>query len=142
MAYLQPAYRATIYELTGGVPLTPVSGHSDNFRVATIAGVSGYQPYLELPKGRRGRIDFLDRVVETGELTLRVLDKDAQTSGWVTAFAGDSNGLERFGGKMVFVEESTDGGGSWSPFFTGRVHSVRVSRLHWEFRAPGWPPFR
>ena len=134
MAYLQPAYRATIYELTGGVPLTPVSGHSDNFRVATIAGVSGYQPYLELPKGRRGRIDFLDRVVETGELTLRVLDKDAQTSGWVTAFAGDSNGLERFGGKMVFVEESTDGGGSWSPFFTGRVHSVRVSRLHWEFR--------
>lgn len=122
MSALEPIYRLTVYaDEAMTTALTPDSGavHSDPFQVATAKGVSGYQPYLFLPEGRESSIDPKSRTVDTGRLTVRLLDKRTGSGNlerWVTAFAG------RIAGQRVKGEESTDGGGSWSTFYTGRLH--------------------
>lgn len=123
---MQPVYRMTVYEDDGVTVLTPRAGapHSDQFKVATAAGVTGFQPYMLPPTGRRGRVDPLKLSADTGWLVVGLLDpavSSTQAERWVTAFIGDALGENQLVGKPCLVEESTDGGGSWSNFFTGRI---------------------
>ncbi|MCA1571293.1 MAG: hypothetical protein LC798_13435 [Chloroflexi bacterium] len=132
MALLTPAYRVTVYELDGSTVLTPRAGapHSEPFKVATHAGVVGFRPYLNFPRGRRSRIDLLSRRADIGELTLDLVDARLVSGGsnvdrWVTAFVGDTDGRQLFLGKQVFVEESMDGS-AWLPFLSGTVQDINL----------------
>lgn len=111
--------------------------HSDNFKVITKQGVSGWQPYLMPPKGRKGRIDLLSRKTDVGKLTFQILDKrTADTSNlsrWLSGFLGAGGstipGKVQFGGCKVLVEESTDDGATWATFFTGRIQGASLDTL-------------
>ena len=131
MTAFTPVYRATVFASDGVTPLAPIGGapHADDFKIATASGISGFQPYLDWPSGRRGRVDLLDRTADTGEVTLRSLDMRTTVGGsnlsrWVTAFFGDADGKNQIAGKPVLIEESHDGGSSWRDYFTGRVRSI------------------
>ena len=146
---LEPAYRAYVFtadglarnadgsiNIGGSTFLTPRDGtiHTDDFKVASITGVSGFQPYLINPTGRKGHIDPLKRTTDTGEIVLKLLDKRTGTGNltrWVTAYLGDDEGRDQVLGLPVYVEESLDGGSSWDPWFTGKVfvNGLRA-RLH------------
>lgn len=130
MTTYEPIYRMTVYaDEAMSTALTPASGapHSDPFQVATTTGVTGYKPYMGLPRGPRGEMDPLERTVSTGQLTIELLDHRTTEGGsnlerWVTAFTGNEDGDPQLGGLLVKIEESLDGGSTWSDFFTGRVH--------------------
>lgn len=138
-----PAYRATVYErrsdqsnaTTEPDILTATSPHTDTFKVATITGVSGFQPYLAIPTGARGAIDLKTKRWTRGTLQLRLLDVEVSATDrlqrWVTAFLGDSVGRVRLLGCKVFVEESTDGGTTWTPFWVGRVEEASLEDPLW-----------
>lgn len=134
MAFYEPIYRLRIYDSDDSTVLTPRAGsaHSDPFQVATATGVSGYEAYLDIPRGRRGSFDPISRRVDTGQLTLRILDPrtgSANSERWVTAFVGDDEGASLLLGKRVEVDESLDDGSSWGSvrFFTGAVTSTRLA---------------
>jgi len=137
---MKPVYRMTVYaprtvDATEATVLTPRSGsaHSDGFKVATKAGITGFQPYMEMPRGRRGSIDPLTKKTDTGQLTVRLLDKRTTEGGsnavrWITAFLGDDTGRVQWSDCKVFIEESTDDGSTWNDYFTGRLTSTPVRR--------------
>ena len=144
MTTYAPAYRATVYERrsdqsnTDTEPdiLTATSPHTDPFKVATLSGVSGFQPYLAMPdNGRRGTVDPLTRRWTQGRMTLRLLDKGTDSTDrlkrWVTAFLGDAKGRCQLLGCKVAVEESLDGGATWGPFWVGRVQEVTLDDPLW-----------
>ena len=146
MSDLKPAYRATVYaprsvDPDEATPLEPRAGavHSDEFKVATIQGVTGFQPYLGSPRGRRGSIDPIQKRPDTGALRLPLFDVRTTEGGsnaqrWVTAFLGDAAGRAQWHGLKVFVEKSWDAGGSWEPYFTGRIQDVGLDgRMWWGF---------
>jgi len=95
-----------------------------------------YKPYLAPLRGRRGRIDLLQRRLDVGSLTLTLLDRRVPVAGtgtltnlkrWWSAFFGDANGKPR--GKLkVLVEESLDGGVTWATFATARLVGSSVDR--------------
>src|SRR5439155_25189 len=81
MTTFNVAYRTTVYVSRGIDPsettlLTPIAGapHSDPFKIATRTGISGFQPYMGLPSGRRGRIDLLSKKTDVGEITFDIID--------------------------------------------------------------------
>ncbi len=139
-AYL-PGYRMTVYEqrstqsaVTEPDILTATSPHTDAFKVASLSGISGFQPYLGTVSGRRGKIDPLTKKVTTGQLTVRLLDKKTGTSNlqrWVTAFLGNAAGRNQLLGCKVYLEETLDGGTTWSPFFVGRIDSTALDDPLW-----------
>lgn len=140
MADLNAIYRCTVYQPrpNEGSILAPAAGaaHSDDFKVATATGVSGFQPYMDIPRGRRGNINPITKKTDTGQLAIRILDARVTAGGtnltrWVTAFHGDAEGRNRWNGLKVFVEESTDAGSSWSSFFTGRIEGVDLQERLW-----------
>jgi hypothetical protein len=143
MAARLPVYKLVIYaprreDPTETTVLTPIGGavHSDPFQVATKKGISGFAGYLGLPRGRRGKVDFLSRKVDIGELTLPLLDKRTTAGGsnlerWVSAFIGDEHGRNRLLGCKAKVWESLDGGSSWSSFFAGRVKQHPTKGALW-----------
>lgn len=128
------SYRATVYGLDGAV-LTPISGapHSLAFQVATREGIAGYQPYLEIPRGRHGKLDPLKKTTDTGELTLSLLDKRLADSSnlerFVTAYFGDAEGRERLKGCKLVLEQ--DAGSGFQTYFTGRIYTTRVRGKVW-----------
>ena len=131
MAEIQLVYRATLYGPDGVTPLSPRSGasHSDPFQIATATGITGFQPYMEVPRGRRGRLDALERKLDTGRLSVTLLDKRTGTDNldrWWTSFMGDTEGVVQQLGLTMLVEESTDGGASWSDYFTGDVRRLAL----------------
>lgn len=143
MAVFTPIYRLTVYaskrdDPTETTPMAPIAGapHADAFKVATAQGLAGWQPYLSAPKGRRGRIDPLKKKIDTGQLTFAVQDQRTGVDNahrWVTAFTGDTKGRGRMLGRKVFVEESLDGGATWTAYFTGRITDFRLrGRLAFE----------
>lgn len=142
MALFEPIYRATVFGPDDLTPLTPRAGsiHSDEFKVATMNGVVGFQPYLGIVDGRRGGIDALNRTTDTGQLTITLLDSRNTVGGlnserWATAFVGDDEGRQQLLGRLVLVEESLDDGGGWSDFFTGRIQEPATrERLWMDFR--------
>lgn len=139
MTLLQPAYRLRMYaprsvDPTEATVLVPTGGapHSDPFQVASIAGVSGYKPYLmDAPMGRRGRIDLLTRKLDTGTLSFTLIDKTL-TAGdnltrWWNAFWGDASGKPA-GRLRVEVDESLDGGATWPIFATMELAKTHLSQ--------------
>src|SRR5258706_4933135 len=138
MSTFNVAYRATVYASRSLDPsettiLTPIPGapHSDPFKIATRAGIGGFQPYMDFPSGRRGKIDLLSKKTDIGEISFDIVDVRTVAGGananrWVTAFIGDSKGLPRFARLKCYVEESLDGALSWTSFFTGRVRSLTL----------------
>ena len=138
MSDYAPIYRATVYaprqvDSTEATILSPASGapHSDDFKVATASGVTGFQPYMDIPASRNSRIDPIKRTTDTGQLTIKLLDSRVTAGGtnlerWVTAFTGDDEGRNQLLGCKVYVEESTDGGSGWDSFFTGRIDDARL----------------
>ena len=142
MASFLPAYRLTIYrhrslDATETTVLTPIAGaaHSDEFKVSTITS-SGFKLYLGLPDGRRGRIDPLSKKTDVGEISIGILDVRAggitdNLTRWMTAFLGDLGDQNQLGGCKAVLEESTNGGGAWSAFFTGRIASIKLRGKLW-----------
>lgn len=128
-------FRLTVYaDEAMTTALTPPSGapHSDEFKVATTTGVSGFQPYLYYPKGKHAGIDVRSGAAETSKLTAKILDMRTTEGGsnlerWVTAFVGDAEGEPDLGGHMAQWEISTDGGSSWSNYFTGRLQEPSLA---------------
>ena len=138
-----PIYRYTVFKLrsqdpTETVAMTPdpPNIHSDDFKVASATGVTGFQPYMaRQPRGRRGTLDVLKASTSTGRMTIenldkRIFDTASQTfknaERWFTAFVGDDNGRDMLRGAKVFVEESLDGGISYTGFYTGRISGWRI----------------
>ena len=141
MTTYAPAYRATLYkrrsdDIGETTVLAATSPHTDDFKVATMSGVSGFQPYLAMPdNGRRGTVDPLTRRWTQGRMTLRLLDKGTDSTDrlkrWVTAFLGDSKGRCQLLGCKVAVQESLDAGATWGPFWVGRVQDVTLEDPLW-----------
>lgn len=129
------AYRLRIYQeralqsnlTTEPDILAPAGGaaHSDNFQVATITGVSGYQPYLDLPDGRTSKLDRLTRKTDQGQMTFTLTDKEltagSNLTRWVTAFLSELKP-----GCKVQCDESDDDGSTWTVWWTGRVEGLRL----------------
>jgi hypothetical protein len=114
-----------------GAPRADRRAHSDNFDVATIAGVAGVQPYLCLPQGNNGALDPVNKNVTTGTRTVSVGDQPLTTAqpptqAWVTAFLGDAAGRNRLKGCKAILYEQTTAGGAWNAIFTGRVGNVSL----------------
>lgn len=151
MATYTPAYRLSIFaarsvDVTETTVMTPPAGapHALPFKVASVKNLAGFQPYLNAPVGRRGRIDPLNKTVDTGSFTFELLDMRTNREGgnnvdrFVTAFIGDSLGANALIGRLVLVEESLDyneatGAGTWATWWTGRVSETRLNgRLKYE----------
>ena len=136
MSTLKPAYRLTLYaprsvDRTEATVLAPAAGapHADPFQVASLQGLAGFQPYLDIIRGRRGKIDVLSKRTDAGELTVTLLDKRVTTGGsnlsrWVTGFTGDAKGRHALAGYRVVIDESLDGGATFATFWTGRVQKL------------------
>ncbi len=137
MATVKVAFRLTVYKPRSVASaetavLVPAAGaaHSDDFKVASITGVSGFQPYLDGNiRGRAGKLDALTKHTDVGELTLRLLDMRTTAGGsnlsrWLSAFWGDVKGVRQLEGCKALVEQSTDGGTTWATFWTGRIWKV------------------
>lgn len=139
MATYDPVYRLTVFDRDGVTVLTPAAGapHSDDFKLATASGVTGFFPYLETPRGRRGRIDPIRRKPDTGLVTFRSLDPRTTANGsnlsrFITAFMGDENGREQLGGLKCLIERSTDGAaGTFSDWYTGLIQTVDSDGRLW-----------
>lgn len=136
MSILEPIYRLTVYAADDETPMTPAAGapHSSAFKVATAQGITGFQPYMGMPKGRGGRLDPLEKKTDTGEISIPLLDKRTGTTNlerWVTAFVGDGDGRDRMVGAKAYVEQSLDGGSSWESYYTGRLQDVMTDGRIW-----------
>lgn len=139
MATYTPIYYVTVYaprseDATEATVLAPVAGaaHTDQFKVATVAGVAGFQPYLGTVRGGPASLDPVTGKATLGEMVLQVMDKRVGTDGsnlrrWLTAFLGNTKGRGRLNGCKVVVEESLDGGATKAPIYTGRFHRVGLA---------------
>lgn len=99
-------------------------------------GPGAWQPYLGMPRGRKARLDPLNKKLEQGELTFPVLDRRVTPGGsnavrWLVAYFGDTVGQLRPGYLKVRAEESLDGGLTWKAFWTGRIVTLRRAGLLW-----------
>lgn len=138
MTTFLPAYRIILYKVRSedttetAVFVPPVGAvHSDEFKVSTVA-LSGYKEYLALPKGRKGRFDPLKGKYDSPQMTFDLIDKKVSgysdnLTRWITAFVGDAYGRLKMVGRRMSVEESLDGGATWSPFFAGRISDFSLS---------------
>lgn len=124
-----PIYYLVGYSDSFQTALTPLGGaaHSDAFRVASVQGVSGYQPYLdgENINPRTGRFDPTTGQTDVGEVTLTILDKRTTEGGsnlsrWVTAFGAVKT-------KKFRLSISTDGGTTIRAVFSGRAVRAELS---------------
>jgi len=135
----KPHYRLEVraprsIDPTEATVLTPAAGaaHSDPFRVTTHPSLAGWKPYLQPARGRRGRLDPLSKHLDTGELAFTIVDQRMTAGGsnlvrWVSAFLGDVSGNPQKMALRVFVEESLDGGTTWASFWTGSIHTARLT---------------
>lgn len=134
------AYRFTVYAASrndaAATVLTPIGGsvHANDFKVTTLPALAGYLPYLLDVEGQHGAIDPLEKSVSTGQMTVRLMDKriDGGTNlqRWVTAYMGDAEGVNTLLGCKGYLEESLDGGTTWSAFFVGRIEDISLDRAN------------
>jgi len=140
------AYRATVYEprseqsnpATEPDILSPIGGapHATAFKVATVQGLSGYEPVMEIPRGRNGELDLLSRQLDQGEFELLLLDRrntpgGSNLSRFITTYFGGTTGRSRLMGCKVLIEEATDWNGTsgtWASFATGRIIRASVRK--------------
>ena len=141
---MNAAYRVTVYAIASGsaetTPMTPISGsHSDAFKIATMNGVSGFQPYLNPPTGNFGETTLPSCKVTVGSIIFTVLDKRLTEGGsnyvrWASSFLADADKRLRLMGRKVLIEESIDGGATWSLYFVGRISAVdTIGALQYQF---------
>lgn len=141
---IRPLYRLTVFapyseDATETTVLTPIAGaaHSDPFVVTTMQSITGAQPYLGLPTGRQGALDYVSKKTTTGNLTLSVFDPRVTPGGdnavrWSTAFLGDALGRTRMKGCKFRLERALDGtAASLVPFMAGRIRNTGVTRAQW-----------
>ncbi len=132
------AYRLTVYaprsvDFTEATILTPPGGavHSDPFKVTTLPSLTGWKPYLGLPRGRTGRVNVLERSTDIGTMTFELLDAalvpGINANRWVSAFLGNAQGDPQLGGLKCFAEESLDGGVTWTAFWTGYIKGLALN---------------
>lgn len=140
IAYRMRVYAARSVDATEATVLTPAASapHSDEFKVASISGVSGYQPYLQdTIQGRRGRIDLLSRKLDVGTITVTLIDKTTSTDNltrWVSAFFGNTAGKPwpRLKAQVDECLDHTATSPTWSTYFTGEiVGSKLVAKNQW-----------
>lgn len=140
IAYRMRVYAARSVDATEATVLTPAGSapHADEFKVASISGVSGYQPYLhDTIQGRRGRIDLKSRKLDIGTLTVTLIDKTTSTDNltrWVSAFFGNSAG-KPWPRLKVQIDECLDHTATsptWSTYFTGEIIASKlVAKNQW-----------
>ena len=135
----KPIFTAEVYapksvDPTETTLLTPVVGavHSEPFRIAT-GNVSGFRPYMQIPTGRRGKVDIKTKNTDIGSLTLvsldpRVVPSDNR-SRWLTAYLGDAKGIDRILKCKVIVKRSLDNGATFKPYFTGRIKDAKQKEI-------------
>lgn len=141
---LLPLWRLTIYapkaeDPTETTVLTPIIGaaHSDQFIVTSLQGIAGAKPYLGIPQGKQGTLDYLSKKTTTGNIALPVFDPRVTAGGsnavrWSTAFMGDTLGRPRLNGCRFTLERSLDGtAGSLVPYMAGRIRNHAVKRPQW-----------
>lgn len=115
-----PILYLTAYQSDHTTVLTPLAGaaHSNDFKLASVQGQSGYQPYLdgESVVIRGGRFNPQNGASDVGEATCTVLDfrVGSNSARWLTAY-GSLKGV------WVQFKESTDGGATKTPIFSGRI---------------------
>lgn len=140
IAYRMRVYAARSVDATEATVLTPAGSapHADEFKVASISGVSGYQPYLQdTIQGRRGRIDLKSRKLDIGTLTVTLIDKRTSTDNltrWVSAFFGNAAGKPWPRLKVQLDEclDTTAASPTWTTYFTGEiVGSKLVVKNQW-----------
>ncbi len=125
-------------DATEATILTPAAGaaHADQFKVSS-APLAGYKAYMNKPRGRRGRLDILSRRLDTGQLTVRLLDKRLGASNltrWIVSFLGNAKGVNQLTGCKVVLQESLDGGVTLGTTWTGRITRIRkVGSVGWDF---------
>jgi hypothetical protein len=110
--------------------LVPGAGapHSDEFRLATVPGLTGYKPYLKLPEGRRGTWDPLRERYEQGTMNLWFIDaklafgQEAQR--WVAAYS------DRLATALMRVQWREHPGDAFTDWYTGRVRRVYRDALN------------
>ena len=121
--------------------LIPRAGaaHADPFRVTTLGADAWGRGYLDIPSGRRSKLNLRDRKVDVGGMMLSLLDKRLGSDNlerWITAgFLGDAQGVEQLGARLkVKVWQSLDGGCSFDPLYTGRTFKAsKASRTKYNF---------
>lgn len=138
------AYRLTLYappsvDPTEATVLTPPAtaadgtarAHADGFRVATVAGVATYQPYLGTPTIRWGSINPVTGAADIGYCSVPIVDVrtgSGNAQRWVSAFLGDAQARSAMMGCRAVLEESTNGAsGPWTSVFVGRVQGRSLS---------------
>lgn len=143
MASFAPVYRLTIFrprsrnDAAESLVLVPAAGapHADPFRVATSSGMAGFLPYLDMPTGRKGRIDPVTKKLDVGSFSFKVMNRAIapgdNAARWVSAYTGDAAGRTTLTGCRTLVEESLDGGGSFAAYVTGRVSRVTGESRLW-----------
>ena len=134
MTTFNPVYRMRVFAQSSETTvLTPAASapHSDNFQVATAQGISGFQPYMGIPKGRKERFDPVNSKLDIGAITVTLLDVRTTVGGtnlrrWVSGFVGDESGKTRLIGLKAAIEESIDGGSTFLPYYIGRIRSFNL----------------
>ncbi len=129
-------YKLTVRKPDDVTTLTPRAGapHSDPFTVATASDFGASQAYLAFPMGRRGKLDLLKGITDTGGVSLRILDAKVGATGgnaerWVTAFVGDPENISQMIGLKVLIEERVSDDGAapvTADWFTGRIEDISV----------------
>lgn len=138
MTTITLAYRMTLYAPRSTDPaeatiLTPPAGavHNNAFKITTLNNLTGWKPYLGFPRGRTGRVNMLERTTDVGTMSFDLFDAalvpGINANRWVSAFLGDANGDMRLSGIKCFVEESLDGGATWTAFWTGYVKALSLN---------------
>lgn len=133
MTTYTPAYRMTLYASVSPTNpnettvLTPAASapHTGSFQVATKQGISGYAPYLGIPRGGGSKVELPESQTSIGEFSVDLYDFRTGTNNaerFVSAFIGDSERANQLVGRKAVIEESLDGGSSWSVFYVGRVY--------------------
>lgn len=129
--------------------LTPRSGssHSDAFQVTTLEAhklalrsMTAWQPYMDLPAGRGGRADLLEKNTDTGSIRVVLLEKRVPVvqgvrdnlKRWLLQFVGNSAGINQLGGCKTLVQYSDDDGATWANYWTGEISRLRKIPAGWE----------
>jgi len=144
-------YRMRVYEPRSGFPptdgdtvLTPTASfHSEPFAIATSQSISSasvtFRPYMGKPSGRKNKLDPVKKKLTIGNLKVMIGDQKITTGSyatgsntdnlrrWVTAFVGNETGENPIKGFKVYIEESTDSGSTWNPYFIGRIDDFSLS---------------
>lgn len=131
IAYRLTVFAGTLYSNTT-TALTPASGssHSGSFQVASVTGVSGFEPFLTTPSGQQGAYNFENGTTTKGTYNVTILDKKVGATGgnlerFVSAFIGNENAQLHLIGRKALLEEYD--GTTWSPLFVGKVNRVSLA---------------